>query len=178
MCVKNSKSGKQTNIEPGNIAQECNVSQISNVKTTRFLDDEYPTLHSGASRNQKKAANDDSHSYKASNMIASIRSVPSNVSPNHSEGYQISENESASEWETEDEDYLCSQNKLEIEEVPVRGGAQVEYPKTNYDTTHEHHSQSNSCPKSILRRKSGDPEPKLAIDGKLILPLLNPNCTM
>ena len=111
-CSKNAKS--ETNKKTAHAIQKRNDQELSNPKTTRFLDDEYPTLHSGASRYQKSISSDDYRSGNLSNVVRNTKHRANSVKLHYdSEGHTISENESASEWETEDEEFLCTQRNFD-----------------------------------------------------------------
>ena len=149
--------------------QERNDQEIFNLKTTRFLDDEYPTLHSGVSRDQKIISSNNYRSGKLSNHVGNTKHRANNEKiPCDSDGYTISENESASEWETEDEECLYTKRRFDTVQELGHSDTQCEGLKDNSITHLEFESDNYSQPKSILRRKCNDPESKLANSGKCV----------
>ena len=130
------------------------------------MDDEYPTLHSGASRDRKNIPSKNYRSGKLSNFVENTNNcVNGGKLSYNSEDHTISENESASEWETEDEECLYTQRRFDT--VQELRHLDAECDGLNSSTHLEFESKKHSLPKSILRRKCNDSEPKLPNSGKL-----------
>ena len=150
------KTNGNGNGKTPSVMEECNTPELSNTKTTRFLDDEYPTLHSGAFRDSKGFSISRNPS-KTSNLVAKSGKLANDINvPYDSEGHTVSENESASEWETDDEESLLAQSRIETEKELVMLNAELESLNCNAASHIEVKGDSQQL-KSILRRNSNKP---------------------
>ena len=81
-------------------------------KTIRFLDDEYPTLASVSSTKDHKASTKiNSPQGVSSEDVKSKSTIENTCSKISRGGYSYGEHESASEWETDDDDSFPSEQK-------------------------------------------------------------------
>ena len=165
-CSKNSKS--EINNKTGQATLERNNQELSKPKTTRFLDDEYPSLTTGASKNPKNVPKN-YQSGKLSNFVGNTKKCANSGELSYnSDGHTISENESASEWETEDEESLHSQKSYELQQLRYLV-EQNDEKKFNYTTPPAYENEYYVQPKSILRQKYNDYETKQATSGKSVV---------
>ena len=86
-------------------------------KTIRFLDDEYPTLASVLSTKDHKASTKINSPQNVSLEDVKSKSTIENTCREFSKaGYSYGEHESASEWETDDDDSFSSEQKCHDED--------------------------------------------------------------
>ena len=134
------------------------TSGVSSSKGIRFLDDEYPTLSSGVSSHVKNGA--------CKNLLQSNIANKDKISDQKlhcdsvsydSEGRTVSEIESASEWETDDEDNSYRQciPDIKLEKQVLDATSEN---KSNETRKIEFISRNYSQPKSILRTSQNDLE--------------------
>ena len=86
-------------------------------KAIRFLDDEYPTLASVSSTKDHKASTKINSPQGVSSEDVKSKSTIENTCSKFSKGvYSYGEHESASEWETDDDDSFSSEQKCHAED--------------------------------------------------------------
>ena len=165
-CSKNSKSEINNKTEHDRLVR--NNHELSTPKTTRFLDDEYPSLTTGASKNPKNVSKN-YQSGKLCNFVGNAKKCANSGELSYnSDGHTISENESASEWETEDEESFYSQKSYESQQIRCLV-EQNDGNKFNSTTPPACENEYYVQPKSILRQKYNDSETKQAKSGKSIV---------
>ena len=165
------QSAGNTNIKPSSLGGISKSGYVvpdydaptgpSFTKNIRFLDDEYPTLYSDASSREQKCSN---QSTDTANITGHSRKVVDrNIFSYDSEARTISETESASEWETDDEELTTKYDEdLDIENELKILNSQFEDIGLNVGASDiKYVSESNSHPKSILRRREGGSEPEV-----------------
>ena len=131
------------------------VSNNSGVKTTRFLDDEYPSLGFTGLSNRKREPNNRNKNQIVSTTARHDKYIKERSLSDENNYHHSKDIDSASEWETDNEE-LNSRSSLIDEKEVHKINSNLQSLNFQDDSRFEITSQNYSQPKSILRRISKD----------------------
>ena len=132
------------------------IPNKSSIRGTRFLDDEYPSLGCNSLPDRKKESNHRHKNEDASGVGNKIKNINSSNLSKEAKIPNTKDNDSASEWETENED-VNSRSTLKEEKQIVNFNAQKK-DKNHIEEASQLKFTCENCPqpRSILRRISNE----------------------
>ena len=143
------------NLNEGNSSDGNFFSNKSGVKTTRFLDDEYPSLGFTGLPNRKREPNNRNKNQIVSTTARHDKNVKERSLSNETNNHHSKGIDSGSEWETDNEDSNSKSSLIDEKEV-LKINSNLKNLNFQDNSRFEITSQNYSQPKSILRRISKD----------------------
>ena len=137
-------------------------------KTIRFLDDEYPTLSSVLStKDHKASAKINSSSNIPPEDVKSKSTIENTCSKFRKGGYSYGEHDSASEWETDDDDSFSPEQKCDAEDESQNLNTHLSNLDIGDTSSAELQYKDDFKENPILQRKNSNCPTELENGGKI-----------
>ena len=137
-------------------------------KTIRFLDDEYPTLASVSSTKDHKASTKiNSPQGVSSEDVKSKSTIENTCSKFRKGGYSYGEHDSASEWETDDDESFSPEQKCNAEDESQNLNTHLSNLDIGDTSSAELQYKDDFKGKLILQRKNSNYPTELENGGKI-----------
>ena len=122
-------------------------------KTTRFLDDEYPSLEYNGSSYRKRESQIQNNSHNISSSIRNDKRVKEKAMANKIKNNNAKDIDSASEWETDNEEQNSRSSSIDDKEV-LNVNSRMQNLSFQDNSQYVFTCENCPQPKSILRRIS------------------------